>query len=167
MGSGKSTIGRILAEKIGYHLVDTDHVIERETGMAVTEIFASQGEDGFRSMETFLLQNMLEQNCADHIISTGGGMIIREQNRTLLRQLGFVVWLDCTAEEIFARTSRSGHRPLLQCDDPMAAITHLLTERRPMYEATAHLRINATGLDFDEIACGILESARYHYGSTK
>ena len=167
MACGKSTMGRILSQKIGYRLVDTDQVIEQETGMAVTEIFASRGEDGFRDMETALLQNMLQQRCTNHVVSTGGGMVVREQNRALLRKLGFVVWLDCSPAEILARTSRTNHRPLLQCDDPMAAITGLLNQRKPMYEAAAHLRINTTGLDFNELACGILESARYHYGSMK
>ncbi|MFK7909546.1 MAG: shikimate kinase [Akkermansiaceae bacterium] len=165
MGSGKSTIGRVLRKKIGYKLVDTDHVIEKDTSTSISNLFKNQGEDAFRDMETELLKNMIHQRCNEHIISTGGGMVIREKNRLLLRELGFVVWLTCPPEDILARTSRNSNRPLLQCDDPMAAITRLLDERTPMYEETAHLRINTAGLEFDEVACGILESARYHYGT--
>ena len=92
-------------------------------------------------------------------------MAVREENRNLLRELGFVVWLSCSPEDIYARTSRNKDRPLLDCDDPMKAITTLLDQRTPMYEQSSHLRIGTDELDFDEIACGILESARYHYGN--
>lgn len=167
MGCGKSTMGRILGKKIGYQLTDTDHAIERQAGRPIPEIFQQQGEHAFRDMETALLRSMVAARCNRHIISTGGGMVVREENRAILRELGFVVWLTCPPEDILERTARNSNRPLLQCDDPMGAITRLLDERSPMYGQTAHLRINTAGLDFDEVACGILESARYHYGTMK
>ncbi|MBT8037813.1 MAG: shikimate kinase [Verrucomicrobiae bacterium] len=165
MGCGKSTIGRELNKKLGYRLLDTDHSISQETGKTIPEIFQQDGEDHFRSLETQLLENLLIEKTNHQIISTGGGMISRPENPPLLRQLGFVVWLSCTPDDIFSRTSRNSNRPLLQCDDPMAVITQLLEERAPLYEQTAHLEINTSDLDFDEISCGILESARYHFGS--
>ena len=165
MGSGKSTMGRILQKKIGYRLIDTDHAIEQEQGMPIPQIFEQHGEEPFRNMETSLLKKLIDQRCHNHVISTGGGMAVREENQLLLRELGFVAWLHCTPKDILAHTSNSNHRPLLQCDDPMAAITSLLEERNPMYEKAAHLKINTNGLEFDEITCGILESARYHFGS--
>lgn len=166
MGSGKSTIGRNLNKNLGYELIDTDHVIEEQTGKSIPEIFADDGEDAFRSLETQLLENLIAQNTNHHIISTGGGMVCRPENLPLLRRLGFVVWLSCTPEVIFERTSRNSNRPLLQCDDPMQTIVNLLEERSPLYEEASHLLISTSGLDFNEISCGILESARYYFGST-
>ena len=165
MGCGKSTIGRILKEKIGYQLVDTDLIIEQQQGMPIADIFEKQGEQSFRDMETKLLQDLSEQHCHEHIISTGGGIVTRPENSNLLRQLGFVVWLTCSSEDILTRTSRNNNRPLLQGDNPMKTITRLLEERTPMYESAAHLKINTSDLQFDEVVCGVLESARYHYGS--
>ncbi|BDS05582.1 shikimate kinase [Oceaniferula spumae] len=165
MGCGKSTLGRVLNQKLSYPMTDTDQVIEEQTGRSVAEIFESDGEEGFRELETRLLKSMLSSECNHHIISTGGGMILRPENRQLLRQLGFVVWLYCSPEETYSRTSRNSNRPLLQCEDPMAVINKMLTERSPMYEETAHLKISTSGLEFDEISCGILESARYHFGT--
>lgn len=165
MGSGKSTLGRVLSRKLSYPLADTDEMIEKQTGMSVADIFARDGESAFRDMETRLLRDMVANNCSRHIISTGGGMVLRGENRKLLRRLGFVVWLHCSAQETFERTSRTDTRPLLRCDDPLALITRMLDERSPLYKDAAHLEISTSGLDFDEISCGILESARYHFGS--
>ncbi|MBT8044716.1 MAG: shikimate kinase [Verrucomicrobiae bacterium] len=165
MGCGKSTIGRVLGKKLGYHLVDTDQVIEQDTQKSISKIFAHSGEDAFRTLETQLLETLIHQKTQHHIIATGGGMVCKPANRPLLQQLGFVVWLSCDPEEILKRTSRNNNRPLLQCEDPLSAINELLEARSSYYEQTSHLKIQTTGLDFDEIACGILESARYHFGS--
>ncbi len=165
MGSGKSTLGRVLHQKLSYPLLDTDHLIEAQESKSVQDIFTDEGEEAFRTLESKLLADMLTNRCNHHIISTGGGMILREENRTLLKQLGFVVWLACSAEETYHRTARTNNRPLLNCENPMAVITRMLNERSPLYESAAHLKINTSGLEFDEISCGILESARYHFGS--
>ena len=146
-------------------MLDTDHVIEKQEGKSITEIFSTEGEEHFRSLESQLLTNMIKSSCNHHIISTGGGIILKEKNRLLLRQLGFVVWLACSAEETYQRTSRNNNRPLLQCDDPMKLINNMLNQRSPLYEEASHLKINTSGLEFDEISCGILESARYHFGT--
>ena len=166
MGSGKSSIGRELHQNLGYELIDTDKVIEQQTGKSIPEIFAQQGEPAFRSYETELLEQLKTQRTNKHIISTGGGMVCSPKNRLLLRELGFVVWLQCSTQEIFNRTSQNNSRPLLQCDDPMGAITSLLEERSPFYQDTAHLEVNTTELSLDEVSCGILESARYYYSSS-
>ena len=165
MGSGKSSIGRSLHQNLGYELIDTDRAIEKQAGKTIPQIFAEDGENAFRSLETNLLRELVASKISKHIISTGGGMVCTPENRELLRQLGFVVWLKCSTEEIFARTSKSNDRPLLQCEDPVQAIEHLLKERSPHYEKTAHLQIDTTGLSLDEVSCGILESARYYFGS--
>lgn len=166
MGSGKSSIGRELHQSLGYQLIDTDHIIVDQTGKSIPEIFARDGEDAFRELEKRLLENLLLQKTSHHIISTGGGMVGTAENRSLLRNLGFVVWLKCSPEEIYQRTSKNANRPLLQSDDPMQTIIDLLAKRSPYYQQTAHLEINTTGLNLAEISCGILESARYFFGSS-
>ncbi|MDG1358152.1 MAG: shikimate kinase [Akkermansiaceae bacterium] len=166
MGSGKSSIGRELHHNLGYELIDTDQVIEQQSGKTIPEIFEQRGEAVFRNYETELLEHLKDKQTSQHIISTGGGMICSPKNRILLRELGFVVWLQCSSQEILERTSQNKNRPLLQCDDPLHAIKNLLKERSPFYQETAHLEVNTTGLSLDEVSCGILESARYYYGSS-
>ena len=166
MGSGKSSIGRELHHNLGYELIDTDHVIEKQIGKPIPEIFEQEGEKAFRQYETALLEQLKQNQTTRHIISTGGGMVCSPQNRILLRELGFVVWLQCSSQAILERTSQNKNRPLLQCEDPMNAIQTLLSERSPFYHETAHMEVNTTGLSMDEISCGILESARYYYASS-
>lgn len=165
MGCGKSTIGRELHLSLGYPLCDTDQVIEEQTGKTIPEIFAQDGEDSFRQLETRLLENLILQKTQHSIISTGGGIVTRPENMALLRQLGFVVWLSCPPEVTYERTSRNSNRPLLQCDNPMEVITKLLDEREPLYQSASHLKINSGNLEISEITCGILESARYHFSA--
>jgi shikimate kinase len=165
MGCGKSTIGRELHQSLGYPLFDTDEVIEGQTGKKIPEIFAQDGEDYFRQRETRLLENLIQQQTQHSIISTGGGIITRPENIPLLRKLGFVVWLSCSPEVIYERTSRNNNRPLLQCDNPKELITHLLDQREAHYQASSHLKISSSNLAISEITCGILESARYHFSS--
>lgn len=163
MGSGKSTVGRELHQRLGYSLTDMDHLIEETMGKKITEIFKEEGESAFRDFETLQLMEIAKQTDKRHIISTGGGIVIRPQNRSLLRQLGYVVWLHAPEKAIFERTSRNRDRPLLNHQDARARISSLLAEREPWYRETAHLKIDTAGLDSKEIATGILESARYFF----
>ena len=163
MGSGKSTVGRELQHRLGYPLVDMDQVIEQRTGKSITTIFAEVGEEGFREMETRLLEELNDPSAPRRIISTGGGVIGREENRVILRQLGYVVWLHAPTAVILDRTTKNRERPLLHTDDPAARIEALLTARKPLYAETAHIKIDTAGLDCNELATGILESARYFF----
>lgn len=165
MGTGKSTIGRQLSKALGYPLIDTDARIVAQQKRPIADIFAEEGEEYFRDLETGVLQTLFEGKCHKRIIATGGGIVLREENRQLLRELGFVVWLVAQPETILERTSRNKERPLLQCEDPQALICALLEERNPLYHETAHLILETTSLSFSEITTGIVESARYHYGS--
>ena len=165
MGSGKSTIGRHLAKTLGYPLLDTDHEIVEQEKRHVSQIFEEEGEEAFRDLESNLLQNLHSSTCHKHIVATGGGIILREQNRALLLDLGFVVWLRASPETILERTSGNKQRPLLQAENPAALITEMLAEREPIYEKCAHLSLETKSLNFSEITTGIIESARYHYGS--
>lgn len=168
MGSGKSTVGRELERRLRYPLIDTDRLIEQRAGMPITGIFSDGGgEPAFRNMETRLLAELAETtgDGTRRIISTGGGICARQENRDLLRDLGFVVWLHAPFEVIFERTSKNNERPLLNTPDPAARIRALMAEREPYYRDTSHLDIDTSGLDFKEISTGILESARYFFSS--
>ncbi|MEI7928701.1 MAG: shikimate kinase [Verrucomicrobiales bacterium] len=163
MGCGKSTVGRELQQRLGYPLVDMDSLIEQRSGRAIATLFSELGEPAFRDMETHLLEELCDPDAPRRIISTGGGVIVRPQNRALLRQLGYVVWLQAPVGTILDRTSRNRDRPLLLTDDPKTRIMALLDERMPWYLETAHLTLDTRGLDSGEIATGILESARYFF----
>lgn len=163
MGSGKSTVGRELHHRLGYPLVDMDHVIEQRAGKPITAIFAEDGEEKFREMETELLEELADPTAARRIISTGGGVVGRRANRERLRQLGYVVWLHAPTAVILERTSKNRDRPLLHADDPAARVEALLAERKPLYAEAAHLKVETADLDCKELATGILESARYFF----
>ena len=167
MGCGKSTLGGELHRSLGYPFFDTDEEIEKQEGTKISQIFKEHGEDYFRQLETQYLKTLIEQEPHHSIISTGGGIITRPENIPLLRKLGFVVWLSCTPKDIYDRTSRNNNRPLLQCENPNELIIKMLGERSPQYKDCAHLKINSSSLDINEITCGILESARYHFSSKK
>jgi shikimate kinase len=163
MGSGKSTVGRELHQMLGYPLVDMDQWIEQRAGKPVTAIFADEGEDAFREMETTLIDELALPDAPRRIISTGGGVVGRPENREKLRKLGYVVWLKAPVDVLLERTSRNRERPLLHTENPRERIEALLTLREPWYHETAHLEVDTHGLDSGEIAAGILESARYFF----
>lgn len=162
MGCGKSTISRKLGKMLRYTVVDVDEEVEAKAGMPISRIFETRGENYFRQLEAAVLQEIGTRS-GRHIIATGGGVVGRRRNRRLVRQLGYVVWLQVAREVILKRTRRNRDRPLLQTDDPAARIDALLTQREPLYREVADLELDTTGLDAEEIACGILESARYHF----
>jgi shikimate kinase len=164
MGCGKSTVGRILHQILGWPLVDMDGLIEQRAGMGIPAIFAAEGEAGFRRRESELLAELETDGISKRIIATGGGVVINPENRARLRRLGYVIWLRAPAKTVLARTSRSHDRPLLHTEKPLERIQSMLAERMPLYEETAHLEIETSDLSADEIATGILESARYDFG---
>ena len=163
MGAGKSTVGRELQHRLGYPLVDMDQVIEQRERRAIARIFAEGGEEAFRDLESRLLVELADPAAPRRIVSTGGGVVGRAQNRVLLRQLGYVVWLHAPTAVILERTGKNRDRPLLYGDDPLARIEALLAVRGPLYAETAHLMVDTAGLNCGELATGILESARYFF----
>lgn len=163
MGCGKSTIGRKLQTLLGYPLVDTDQMIEEKAGISVAGIFECRGEPFFRELESAVLNELSAPGTPRRIIATGGGIVGRKANRKLISQLGYVVWLQAPVEVILQRTGRNRDRPLLQTENPREKIERLLAERSPLYHEIADLELETAGLETEEIACGILESARYHF----
>ena len=165
MGCGKSTVGRKLQTMLGYPLVDTDHWIEEKARMTIPEIFARRGETAFRELESAVLHELSAPGTPRRIIATGGGIVGRKANRKLLTKLGYVVWLQAPVDVILQRTARNRDRPLLQTENPREKIEKLLAERSPLYHEIADLELETSGLETEEIACGILESARYHFAA--
>ena len=119
-----------------------------------------QNSWGITFSETGILQQLQTAAAQSRIISTGGGIIIRPENRLLLKKLGFVVWLHTDVNILYQRISRCTNRPLLQQPNPKAVLEHLMKERHDFYRETAHLTIDTANLHIHEIAFGILESAR-------
>jgi shikimate kinase len=158
MGSGKTSIGRLVAQRLGFQFVDTDAVIVERAGMPVAKIFERHGEAWFREQETATLRSLGILNRA--VISTGGGIVGREENRALLRGLGFVVWLTASEEVIFERVSRNKKRPLLQTADPRATVHDLLEKRRGLYEAVAQFTLETTTLAHETAASALIAEAR-------
>ena len=162
MGSGKSTVGRMVAAKLGFQFVDTDHLIVETAKRTIPQIFEQEGEAAFRLRESAALRSLLNrEHC---VIATGGGIVTQERNHPLLRHLGFIVWLDADVATLHRRTAGSHDRPLLKDDDPKAKLQRLLDARRPLYKQLSDLRIITDELSQDETAYGLAESARVFLG---
>lgn len=144
MGAGKTTIGKILAKEKGMVFVDTDERIEAEQGKCIPDIFAEYGEAYFRDLETDLLRRM-QEDTSGAVISVGGGMPVREENRELLRKLGCVIYLCASKETILSRVRNDGSRPLLNGDDLEERVTQLMKARESLYRQAAHLDIRTDG----------------------
>ena len=140
MGAGKTTIGKKLAKALEYEFVDTDEWIEKEQDRKISDIFAEDGEAVFRDMETDLLKR-LQNREEKFVLSIGGGMPVREENRALLRNLGIVIYLKTSKEEIIRRVSGDKNRPLLQGGDLEEKVTNLMNAREQIYVETAHVEV--------------------------
>ncbi len=156
MGCGKSSIGVRLSYRLRRTVTDTDKKIERQARMTVSEIFEQLGEEAFRQMETQCLEQLIGER-QEQIISTGGGLPLRERNRELLRELGTVVYLRVTARTVCARLASDTTRPLLQGGHPEEKVGRLLQERSGVYESAADLIVDVDNKGFEEILDEILE----------
>jgi len=143
MGSGKSAVGRQLATRLDLAFVDSDAEIEARTGVDIPYIFEKEGEAGFREREREVLDALTGRSRV--LLSTGGGAVLDPANRERLRSRGCVVYLRTSVKQQFARTRRSGHRPLLSNDDPLGTLERLMLERAPLYEQAADLVVDTDG----------------------
>ena len=154
MGSGKSSTGRPLAEKLGYGFVDSDSVIEQLAGCSIPEIFQRDGEAGFRALETQVLSAISERHSL--VVATGGGVVTRSENWGVMHQ-GIVIWLDVEREQLLKRLEAdSTPRPLLEEADPAQALDRILNARRPQY-SEADLTVVIEEETPDVVADGILQ----------
>ena len=148
MGTGKTSIGRRLSTQLRMRYVDTDDIIERDSGRRISDIFAEDGEPAFRELESEAVRKV--SKLYNYVISTGGGVVLKEANMVELKRNGIVFCLNATAEEIYKRVRHQSHRPLLQTPDPLTKIKSMLEERHSYY-VKADYMVETTGRSFGEV----------------
>ena len=152
MGTGKTSVGRRLSTQLRMPYVDTDDIIERDSGRRISDIFSEDGETAFRALESEAVRKV--SRLYNHVISTGGGVVLKEANMVELKRNGIVFCLTATAEEIYERVRHQTHRPLLQTPDALAKIRSMLEERHPYYAESDYM-IWTTGRSFGDIVSHI------------
>lgn len=156
MGCGKSTVSVKLSYRLKQSMIDTDKEIERIQKCTISEIFATDGEEAFRQMETDYIKSLLDSK-SKYVIATGGGLPLREKNREMLKQLGIVVYLRTKPETVYERIAGDTTRPLLQCEDPLSRIKDMLSSRKEAYESCADIIVDTDDLDVNEIVEKIVD----------
>jgi shikimate kinase len=154
MGSGKSTIGRRLAQRLGMAFADADDEIERAAGMTISDIFARFGEDYFREGERRVIARMLSGR--PHVLATGGGAFINDETRALILADSICIWLDADIPTLVERTARRNHRPLLKGRNAGQVLRDLAEVRNPIY-AEAHIRVSSASSPHEHTVRAILE----------
>ncbi len=162
MGSGKSTVGRSVARRLGWQITDTDTVVETAAGRAIPQVFAEEGEAAFRDREASAVLSVCRSE--RQVIATGGGAVLRRENADALRNAALVIWLTARPDVVVARTERrAASRPLLTPPDGVDLLTHVLTllgERAPAYQSAAHLVVDTSDRAPDAIAVEIIRKAQ-------
>ena len=156
MGCGKSSVGRNLAQKLGYVLIDTDKYIEEREARSISSIFAKEGEPFFRELETEVLGELAIAK-EDMVLSAGGGLALKEKNRELFKQMGTTIYLKASPQTIYSHVKGDTKRPLLQCDDPRKRISELMKEREEFYQKAADIVIDTNDKNIDKIADEIIK----------
>ena len=158
MGTGKSTVGRMVAEQLRFDFLDTDTVLEARAGKPIAKIFEEQGEAAFREMENNLVKELAQRN-HHTVISTGGGLVVNPENLASLRQHALIACLWASPEGIYARVKNQGHRPLLDDPQPLEKIRTLLAERKPAYKQ-ADVLLNTEIRSPREVALQVIHQYR-------
>jgi shikimate kinase len=149
MGAGKTTVGRLLAARLGWPHLDSDEMISRSTGKTVPEIFEERGEAGFRAEESRVLAQAATSD-GPAVVSVAGGAVLSAENRKVMRRAGPVVWLRAEVATLAERVGSGKGRPLLE-DDPETALRRLEEERRPLYAEVADVVVDVDGLEAPEV----------------
>jgi shikimate kinase len=158
-GTGKSTVARLLAAKLGWDWLDLDEEIERRSGQTIAAIFAQQGEEAFRDLESQLLAELAHRDRS--IVALGGGGVLRPANRSAIRSAGTVVWLRATSETLWQRigadTATAGRRPNLTAGGGLTEIVDILNSRTPIYRQCADWEVDTEGKTPAQVAAEIIE----------
>ena len=160
MGAGKTTVGKLLAKRLGKTFYDSDHEIESRTGVNIPVIFEVEGETGFRKREVTAIEELTAMH--NIVLATGGGAVLCKQNRENLSQHGTVVYLRASVNELWHRTKNDKNRPLLQTDDPRAKLEKLYTERDPLYREIADIIIDTGDQSVGSIVQHLEETLNKH-----
>ena len=158
MGAGKTTTGKVVAERLGWNYRDSDADVEATTGLAVPELFARDGEASFRAVEAAVLSKACRDE-APSVISVAGGAVLSLENRQMIKTSGTVVWLRATPKHLAARVGEGIGRPLLG-DDPAEAMVRLSAQREPYYREVATAVIDVDDLAVHEVADKVMAAAR-------
>lgn len=162
MGAGKTSVGRVLAKRIGKSFVDSDHEIEGRTGVRIPVIFEIEGEAGFRRRESAVLAELT--GLRDVVLATGGGAVLDPGTRARLRATGTVIYLRADPNDLFARTRHDRNRPLLQGENPLRRLTELRDVRDPLYRETAHLIVDTGTQTIRSLVGRIERELRAYFG---
>ena len=160
MGSGKSTLGRSLAQRLHLPFADTDRVLVDRTGVPVATIFEFEGEDGFRRRESAVLAELARGN--DQVVATGGGAVLSADTRAVMRAGGTVVYLRARLEHLWERTRHDSSRPLLATTDPRATLAQLLEARDPLYREVAHVIVDTGTQSAPTLVSRVIAALRRH-----
>ena len=159
MGSGKTTVGRRLAQEFDQDFFDTDHAIIDKTGVSIDHIFDIEGEEGFRARESKILENLCQMS--NIILATGGGIVILPKNRKILKNAGLVVYLSSSVDQLLRRTAKSKTRPLLEnSTDRKRTITELVESRDVYYREVSSFVVDTTGKELHEVVNIIKREAK-------
>jgi shikimate kinase len=161
MGAGKTSVGRVLAKRLGKSFVDSDHEIENRTGVRVPVIFEIEGEAGFRRREAAILQELVTQG--EIVLATGGGAVLDPDTRSALHSKGTVIYLRAEPNELWQRTRHDRNRPLLQGANPLARLTQLRNARDPLYCEVAHLIVDTGAQTIRSLVTRIERDLRAHF----
>ncbi len=162
MGAGKSAVGRCLAQLLDYDFTDTDHEIEKSTGVDIPFIFEKEGEAGFRLRETRAFEALGDRKRI--VVATGGGCVVTEANRHFMAAAGYVIYLSASVNQLYERVRHGNSRPLLDTDNPRGVLRDLLAARGPLYEALADLVIDTDRRRVRDVAMSAVRHLRQDAG---
>ncbi|HQT26581.1 MAG TPA: shikimate kinase AroK [Burkholderiales bacterium] len=156
MGAGKTTVGKQLAKQTGKTFFDSDQEIKQRTGVSISHIFEVEGESGFRTRESAVLKELTQ--LGNIVLATGGGAVLSEENRALLKRNGIVIYLRASVNDLWARTRHDKNRPLLQTADPHAKLSELFAFRDPLYTEVADFVIDTSRQSVSSLVHHILNT---------
>jgi shikimate kinase len=160
MGAGKTSVGKLLARRLGKTFCDCDQEIERATGVKIPVIFEIEGESGFRARESKILAELVSRS--DTVLATGGGAVLSGENRALLSGNGVVVYLRAAAPDLWNRTRHDKNRPLLKTAEPLARLEQLFAERDPLYRGVAHIVVDSSSQSVASLAHRVEQQLHQH-----